>query len=228
MLKTSGATIASILLLAGCAGDINKVTLENGQTATKMDIQTIDDKDNYLSEKRLMSMHVGTTLGSMTTTSSSKRFSVRLERFAPNRKSRFSLYPFSINTIKPTSCKEGKVSKSRKFQECTFDKQRVYSSYVKINRLLVDESGNGKLSASWGCLKQYPRTSGKSMYESAKWSTTVDSCIAKQYKMDSWNMLTGGTLESRLSHKQLAYTNKHYEFRMGEESGKFKQFLFGK
>lgn len=219
-----------LALLTGCAGDVKSVTLPDGSIEKQMDIQIIDDKDNYLGEDYLLRKKTSLiTLGTMSTSPSKTTFKVRLERLnALQRRNNFALLPFSINGIKPISCEEGVVSESRRFSECTFDKQKVYASFVKTNRLLVDESNNGKSSASWECLKKHPRIAGFDLAKKYKWTHAVDSCIAKKYKMGSWNTLTDGSLEDRLSSRELAYTNKHYEFRIGKDTSKFKEFLFGR
>lgn len=228
MVKILGVSVAAVLLLSGCAGEVEKVTLPNGNVVKNVKYLISDDKENYLSEINLhyTKANIFTPRAVLQTSKESKTLNVTVHRHQSQARS-VALYPFTLNSVKPISCKDIKSKNSKKEKMCTFDKNKVYTAYLKRGELIVDESGNGHSSASWECLKQYPKIEGRSFYDSAKWQTNMDTCIAKQYKMGSWSQTRGGTLESRLGYDQFAFTNKHYQIDVKDKE-KFKQFLFGK
>jgi len=228
MLKILGVSIATLLLLSGCVGEVEKVTLPNGKVAKQVEYLISDDKENYLSEIYLhyTKANIFTLSADLQTSQESKTVDVIIHRHHSQGRD-VALYPFTLNAVKPISCKDIKSTRSKKDKMCTFDKQKVYAAYLKRGELIVDESGNGKSSASWECLQQHPKPVGQGFFATLKWVNTMDTCIAKQYQMGSWNQLTGGTLESRLGYDQFAFTNKHYKINVKDKE-KFKEFLFGK
>jgi len=213
MKKTILITLASLLLM-GCAETVESITLSNGQKGKEMSMYVMDDKDNYLSELYLLRKAQMFTYVKMKTSPSSDALYVNIRRLHLN-KSKVMVYPFTINDIKPSKCTYEDKGKYGFTRECKFSKNRIYNSFKKYNKLTVDESGNGKKSASVECVKEYPNV--KDFTEQRK----IERCIENVFKLPHQT----GSVALRLGTRELTFTNKHYQINVKDQA-LFKQFIF--
>ena len=221
MKKTIAIAITSLLLM-GCAETVENITLPNGQKGKEISLYVQDDAKNYLSELYLLRKANMFTYVKMKTVPTSDDLYVNIRRLELNNQ-KVIVYPFSINNIKPLGCTYEDKGKHGYSRECKFSKSSLYASFKKYHTFFVDESGNGKKSASVECLKKHPKPSTAGMLKGMGWVQTVDNCIADAYKIPR----KMGSVSLRLGRRELMATNKHYEIKI-EDQNLFKQFLFSK